>query len=146
MKLNLIWLQWKFGSLPLCQIKKKHLSMFFFNWDFPSAWLKLGKMDEPPRLILSTNHFLTGALLVEVLGSWCVIGKAGSRSHTQRSHQTSRPVQRPSQIDLSSLTWPRKSISGSQECHYLATTRPHPTQIFNSVFNPRTPTVGTGIT
>lgn len=76
---------------------------------------------------------------MEVLGSWCVIGKAGSRSHTQRSHQTSRPVQRPSQFNLSSLTWPRKSISGSQECHYLATTRPPPNSNLQFGLQPQNP-------
>lgn len=58
---------------------------------------------------------------------------------TQRFHQTSRHVRRPSQFNLSSLTWPRKSISGSQECHYLATTRPPPNSNLQFGLQPQNP-------
>lgn len=55
------------------------------------------------------NHFRTKAQLMK-----------------DREADTSRRLVKPSQFNLSSLTWTRKSISGSQECHYPGTTSPPP--------------------
>lgn len=101
---------------------------------FSQCLIEIRKAGLGNHLISSTNHFWTNARLVKVLGSRCVLANLAADA-TQRFNSTSRPLRRPSQFNLSSLTWARKSISGSQECHYLDTTSPS-TRMKSSIWSP----------